>query len=70
MITFQRFYINFNVNNHVVPKVKTLKLNKLNFNKIKNYYPLRGTIKKIKIQIIDSDKLSINPIYDKGFYPN
>ena len=36
----------------------------MNFNKIKNYYPLKGTIKRIKRQTIDSDK------FDKGFYPN
>ena len=70
MIKFQRFYIKFNVNNHIVPKVKTLKLDKMNFNKIKNYYPLKGTIKRITRSTIDSDKLSANPIFDKGFYPN
>ena len=42
----------------------------MNFNKIKNYYPLKGTVKRIKRQTIDSDKLSANPIFDKGFYPN
>lgn len=70
MIKFQRLYINFNMNNHIAPKVKTLKLNKLNFNKIKNYYPLKDTMKRIKIQTIYSDKLSTDPILDKGFYPN
>lgn len=37
------------MNNHIAPKVKTLKLNKLNFNKIENYYPLKDTMKRIKI---------------------
>ena len=58
------------MNNHIIPKVKTLKLDKMNFNKIKNYYPLKGTIKRITRSTIDSDKLSANPIFDKGFYPN